>query len=118
MTSSSAGRPNTRTWRSSPPAARPSTWKHQVRQEAAASHAPSLCCPVLTRCLSPPGPYLGHQLLSYGQNLSFSLRLDHSVLQPSHSDLILEGGGLQVAASLGALLSAAPCREKKNYTFR
>lgn len=30
VTSSSAGRPNTRTWRSSPPAARPSTWKHQV----------------------------------------------------------------------------------------
>lgn len=44
--------------------------------------------------------------------------MDHSVPQPSHSDLILEGAGLQVAASLGALLSASPCRQKKNYTFR
>lgn len=73
---------------------------------------------VLTRRLSSSGPYLGNQLLSYGQNLSFSLRMDHSVRQPSYNDVILEGGGLQVAASLGGLLSAAPCRQKMNYTFR
>lgn len=73
---------------------------------------------VLTRRLSSLGPFLGNQVLSYGQNLSFSLRMDHSARQPSHNDVILEGGGLQVAAPLSALLSAAPCRQKKNYTFR
>ncbi|XP_029687372.1 laminin subunit gamma-2 isoform X2 [Takifugu rubripes] len=68
--------------------------------------------------LNAPAPYLGNQLLSYGQNFSFSLRLDHSVRQPSQSDVVLEGSGLRVAASLGALRSAAPCRQKVNYSFR
>lgn len=68
--------------------------------------------------MSSSGAYLGNQLLSYGQNLSFSLRMDHSVQQPTYNDVILEGAGLQVAASLGALLSAVPCRQKMNYTFR
>lgn len=44
--------------------------------------------------------------------------MDHGVRQPPDDDVILEGAGLQVAASLGALLSAAPCRQKMNYTFR
>lgn len=72
----------------------------------------------LTGWFSSLGPYLGHQLLSYGQNLSFSLRLDHGVRQPSHDDVILEGSGLRVAISLGALRPVAPCRQKVNYSFR
>lgn len=64
------------------------------------------------------GSYLGNQLLSYGQNLSFSLRVDHSVWQPSYDDVILEGAGLRVATSLVALRSAASCRKKMDYSFR
>uniref|UniRef100_A0A3B3TYU7 Laminin subunit gamma 2 n=1 Tax=Poecilia latipinna TaxID=48699 RepID=A0A3B3TYU7_9TELE len=48
----------------------------------------------------PVHAYLGNKLLSYGQNLSFSLRLDRGVRHPSTSDVVLEGGGLRVAAQL------------------
>uniref|UniRef100_A0A3Q1EC02 Laminin, gamma 2 n=1 Tax=Acanthochromis polyacanthus TaxID=80966 RepID=A0A3Q1EC02_9TELE len=67
--------------------------------------------------LYAPEPYLGDQLLSYGQNLSFSLRLDRGVRHPSTSDVILEGGGLRVAASLGDLRSIVPCGQKIKYNF-
>lgn len=62
--------------------------------------------------------YLGNQLLSYSQNLSFSLRLDRGVRYPSVNDVILEGGGLRVAASLGDLRSVVPCGQKITYSFR
>uniref|UniRef100_G3NA51 Laminin, gamma 2 n=1 Tax=Gasterosteus aculeatus aculeatus TaxID=481459 RepID=G3NA51_GASAC len=68
--------------------------------------------------LYAPAPYLGNQLLSYGQNFSFSLRLDRGVRHPSTSDVVLEGGGLRVAASLGDLRSLVPCGQKINYSFR
>ena len=80
------------------------------------------CSPLLflTRCfLSPPtGPYLGNQLLSYGQDFSFSLRLDRGVRHPSTHDVILEGAGLRVTASLGDLRSIVPCGQKIKYSFR
>ena len=63
-------------------------------------------------------PYLGNQLLSYGQNLYFSLRLDRGVRHPSINDVILEGAGLRVAASLGDLRSIVPCAQKISYSFR
>ncbi|XP_026169484.1 laminin subunit gamma-2 [Mastacembelus armatus] len=68
--------------------------------------------------LYAPAPYLGNQLLSYGQNLSFSLRLDRGVRHPSTNDVILEGAGLRVSASLGDLRSIVPCGQKINYSFR
>ncbi|KAM4551911.1 laminin subunit gamma-2 [Odontesthes bonariensis] len=68
--------------------------------------------------LSAPDPYLGNQLLSYGQNFSFSLRLDRGVRHPSTNDVILEGAGLRVAASLGDLRSIVPCAQKISYSFR
>ncbi|XP_056266481.1 laminin subunit gamma-2 [Pseudoliparis swirei] len=68
--------------------------------------------------LFAPAPYLGNQLLSYGQNLSFSLRLDRGVPHPSASDVVLEGAGLRLAASLGDLRSTVPCGQKINYSFR
>ncbi|KAM6989831.1 laminin subunit gamma-2 [Tautogolabrus adspersus] len=68
--------------------------------------------------LHAPAPYLGNQLLSYGQNLSFSLRLDRGVRHPSTSDVILEGSGLRVSASLGDLRSIVPCGQKIRYSFR
>lgn len=70
-------------------------------------------------CLScPSAPYLGNQLLSYGQNFSFSLRLDRGVRHPSTNDVILEGAGLRVSASLGDLRSIVPCGQKISYSFR
>uniref|UniRef100_A0A3B4ZY12 Laminin subunit gamma 2 n=1 Tax=Stegastes partitus TaxID=144197 RepID=A0A3B4ZY12_9TELE len=68
--------------------------------------------------LYAPEPYLGNQLLSYRQNLSFSLRLDRGVRHPSTSDVILEGGGLRVTTSLGDLRSIVPCGQKIKYSFR
>lgn len=68
--------------------------------------------------LSAPDRFLGDQLLSYGQNLSFSLRLDQGLSQPSISDVILEGAGLRVSASLGDLRQSVPCGQKLHYTFR
>ncbi|KAM7399987.1 hypothetical protein PAMA_004603 [Pampus argenteus] len=68
--------------------------------------------------LDAPAPYLGNQLLSYGQNLSFSLRLDRGVRHPSTNDVILEGSGLRVSASLGDLRSIVPCGQKISYSFR
>ncbi|XP_078121302.1 laminin subunit gamma-2 [Sander vitreus] len=68
--------------------------------------------------LYAPAPYLGNQLLSFGQNISFSLRLDRGVRHPSTNDVILEGGGLRVSASLGELRSIVPCGQKINYSFR
>uniref|UniRef100_A0A3P8S9W4 Laminin subunit gamma 2 n=1 Tax=Amphiprion percula TaxID=161767 RepID=A0A3P8S9W4_AMPPE len=68
--------------------------------------------------LYAPEPYLGNQLLSYGQNLSFSLRLDRGVRHPSTNDVVLEGDGLRVAASLGDLRSIVPCGQKIKYSFR
>ncbi|XP_060940860.1 laminin subunit gamma-2 [Limanda limanda] len=68
--------------------------------------------------LSAPAPYLGNQLLSYGQNFSFSLRLDRGVRHPSTNDVVLEGGGLRVSASLGDLRSIVPCGQKIKYSFR
>ncbi|XP_069578926.1 laminin subunit gamma-2 [Brachyistius frenatus] len=68
--------------------------------------------------LYSPDSYLGNQLLSYGQNFSFSLRLDRGVRHPSTNDVILEGAGLRVAASLGDLRSIVPCGQKISYSFR
>lgn len=67
---------------------------------------------------SPAASYLGNQLLSYGQNLSFSLRLDRGVRHPSADDVILEGGGQRVSASLGGLHSIIPSGKKINFSFR
>uniref|UniRef100_A0A3B3B8P7 Laminin IV type A domain-containing protein n=2 Tax=Oryzias melastigma TaxID=30732 RepID=A0A3B3B8P7_ORYME len=68
--------------------------------------------------LSAPDSYLGNQLLSYTQNFSFGLRLDRGVRRPSAADVILEGAGLRVSASLGDLSSIVPCGQKIGYSFR
>ncbi|XP_028831620.1 laminin subunit gamma-1 [Denticeps clupeoides] len=67
--------------------------------------------------LAPP-KYLGNQVLSYGQTLSFSLRLDRGVRYPSPSDVVLEGAGLKVTAPLGDLRTVLPCGKRIIYTFR
>ncbi|XP_065132704.1 laminin subunit gamma-2 [Paramisgurnus dabryanus] len=73
---------------------------------------------ILPIYLFAPASYLGNQALSYGQMLTFSLRLDRGVRRPSSSDVILEGAGLKVSASLGDLRSVVPCGKKINFAFR
>ncbi|XP_051554697.1 laminin subunit gamma-2-like [Myxocyprinus asiaticus] len=68
--------------------------------------------------LFAPASYLGNQVLSYGQTLTFSLRLDRGIRRPSTYDVILEGAGLKVTASLGDLRIVVPCGKKITYTFR
>ncbi|XP_036410209.1 laminin subunit gamma-2 isoform X2 [Megalops cyprinoides] len=68
--------------------------------------------------LFAPDAFLGDQSLSYGQSLSFLLRLDRGVRRPSVSDVVLEGAGLRVAAPLGNLRTILPCGQKTTYTFR
>lgn len=67
--------------------------------------------------LFAPAQFLGDQLFSYGQNFSFSLRLDRGVRHPSLSDVILEGAGLRVSTSLGDLRHSVPCGRKIYYSF-
>ncbi|KAL4656078.1 laminin subunit gamma-2-like [Arapaima gigas] len=62
--------------------------------------------------------FLGNQILSYRQTLSFSLQLDRGHRQPSATDVILEGAGLRVAASLGDQKTVLPCGHKITYTIR
>ncbi|CAB1326185.1 unnamed protein product [Coregonus sp. 'balchen'] len=73
---------------------------------------------IMPAYLYAPDSYLGNQELSYGQNISFSLRLDRGVRHPSTADVVLEGSGLRVAASLGDLRTIVPCGQKITYTFR
>uniref|UniRef100_A0A673GN29 Laminin subunit gamma-2-like n=1 Tax=Sinocyclocheilus rhinocerous TaxID=307959 RepID=A0A673GN29_9TELE len=73
---------------------------------------------ILPVYLFAPAYYLGNQALSYGQTLSFALRLDRGVRRPSISDVILEGAGLKVSASLGDLRTVVPCGKKVTYTFK
>ncbi|KAI1882801.1 hypothetical protein AGOR_G00238660 [Albula goreensis] len=68
--------------------------------------------------LYAPAKFLGNQVLSYGQTLSFSLRLDRGTRRPSKSDVVLEGAGLRVSAALGDLRTVLLCGQKTPYTFR
>ncbi|KTF72772.1 hypothetical protein cypCar_00028543 [Cyprinus carpio] len=70
------------------------------------------------RAATAQASYLGNQALSYGQTLSFALRLDRGVRRPSTSDVILEGAGLKVSASLGDLRTVVHCGKKITYTFK
>lgn len=72
---------------------------------------------ILPIYLFAPASFLGNQALSYGQTLTFSLRLDRGVRRPSNSDVILEGADLRVSASLGNLRSVVPCGKKITFTF-
>ncbi|XP_053089765.1 laminin subunit gamma-2 [Pangasianodon hypophthalmus] len=73
---------------------------------------------ILPVYLSAPAQYLGNQALSYGQTLSFTLRLNRGVRYPSASDVVLEGAGLKVSAPLGNMRTVIPCGKKITYTFR
>ena len=70
--------------------------------------------------LSPPltEKFLGNQLLSYGQNLSLTFRVDRRDNRMSAEDLVLEGAGLRVAVPLIAQGNAYPSENVQSYVFR
>ncbi|KAM9719019.1 laminin subunit gamma-1 [Menidia menidia] len=65
-----------------------------------------------------PGKFLGNQLLSYGQNLSLSFRVERRDARLSAEDLVLEGAGLRVAVPLIAQGNAYPNENTQSYVFR
>lgn len=67
-------------------------------------------------CLS--AKFLGNQVLSYGQNLSFSFRVDRRDTRLSAEDLVLEGAGLRVSVPLIAQGNSYPSETAVKYIFR
>uniref|UniRef100_A0A8C0J1Y3 Laminin subunit gamma 2 n=1 Tax=Chelonoidis abingdonii TaxID=106734 RepID=A0A8C0J1Y3_CHEAB len=65
-----------------------------------------------------PARFLGNQQMSYGQTLSFDYRMDRGGRRPSPRDVVLEGAGLRVTASLLPHGKMLPCGISKTYTFR
>ncbi|XP_066479595.1 laminin subunit gamma-1 [Tiliqua scincoides] len=65
-----------------------------------------------------PGKFLGNQVLSYGQNLTFSFRVDRRDTRLSAEDIILEGAGLRVSVPLIAQGNAYPSENTLKYSFR
>lgn len=57
-------------------------------------------------------------MLSYGQNLSLSFRVDRRDTRLSAEDLVLEGGGMRVAVPLIAQGNAYPNEDMQTYVFR
>lgn len=62
--------------------------------------------------------FLGNQLLSYGQNLTFSFRVDRRDTRLSAEDIVLEGSGLRVSVPLIAQGNSYPSENTLRYTFR
>lgn len=62
--------------------------------------------------------FLGSQLLSFGQNLTFNFRSDRRDTRLSAEDVVLEGAGLRVTVPLIAQGNAYPEENYKTYVFR
>ncbi|XP_048845494.1 laminin subunit gamma-1 [Brienomyrus brachyistius] len=65
-----------------------------------------------------PAKFLGDQHLSYGQNLTFSFRVDRRDSRMSAEDVVLEGAGLRVAVPLIAQGNAYPNENPQTYVLR
>ncbi|KAM4023143.1 laminin subunit gamma-1 [Anomaloglossus baeobatrachus] len=65
-----------------------------------------------------PAKFLGNQGLSYGQNLSFSFRVERRDTRLSAEDLVLEGAGLRVSVPLIAQGNSYPSETSLQYVFR
>lgn len=61
---------------------------------------------------------MGNKVLSYGQNLTFSFRVDRRDTRLSAEDLVLEGAGLRVSVPLIAQGNSYPSENVQTYTFR
>ncbi|CAH2311352.1 laminin subunit gamma-1 [Pelobates cultripes] len=65
-----------------------------------------------------PEKFLGNQVLSYGQNLSFSFRVERRDTRLSAEDLVLEGDGLRVSVPLIAQGNSYPSENSLRFVFR
>ncbi|KAM5148303.1 laminin subunit gamma-1 [Mantella aurantiaca] len=65
-----------------------------------------------------PSKFLGKQGLSYGQNLTFSFRVERRDTRLSAEDLVLEGAGLRVSVPLIAQGNSYPSENSLQYAFR
>ncbi|XP_060686295.1 laminin subunit gamma-1 [Hemiscyllium ocellatum] len=65
-----------------------------------------------------PAKMLGNQLMSYGQNFSFTFYVDKRDTRLSAEDLVLEGAGLRVTVPLIAQGNQYPTESPQNYVFR
>ncbi|XP_043914324.1 laminin subunit gamma-3 isoform X2 [Protopterus annectens] len=65
-----------------------------------------------------PDKFLGNQLFSYGQLLSLSFQIDVENLFTIPFQLILEGPGLSLSASLPLSFQDIPVYHEQNFTFR
>ncbi|XP_061427845.1 laminin subunit gamma-1-like isoform X1 [Lethenteron reissneri] len=64
-----------------------------------------------------PNAFLGNQLLSYGQNLSFAFSMDRRDVRLSAEDVVLEGSGLRVSVPLIAQNNRYPTDGQQTYTY-
>uniref|UniRef100_UPI00358F6F53 laminin subunit gamma-1-like isoform X2 n=1 Tax=Myxine glutinosa TaxID=7769 RepID=UPI00358F6F53 len=64
-----------------------------------------------------PGKFLGNQVLSYGQNLSFSFRTNRREVRLSAEDVVVEGSGLRASVPVIAQNNHYPSKETRSYTF-
>lgn len=69
-------------------------------------------------CVCIPAKFLGKQVLSYGQNFSFSFRVDRRDTRLSAEDLVLEGAGLRVSVPLIAQGNSYPSETTVKYFFK
>uniref|UniRef100_A0A1A8F8P7 Laminin subunit gamma-1 n=1 Tax=Nothobranchius korthausae TaxID=1143690 RepID=A0A1A8F8P7_9TELE len=65
-----------------------------------------------------PDKFLGNQMLSYGQNLTFHFRVERRDVRLSAEDLMLEGAGLRVSLPLIAQGNGYPNDNKQPFVFR
>ncbi|XP_072130077.1 laminin subunit gamma-1-like isoform X1 [Mobula birostris] len=65
-----------------------------------------------------PAKFLGNQMLSYGQNLSFTFYLERDGAYPSVEDLILEGASQTLTAQVNAQGNPMPSTNKQTYNYR
>ncbi|KAM4642244.1 laminin subunit gamma-1 [Discoglossus pictus] len=65
-----------------------------------------------------PEKFLGNQALSYGQNLTFTFRVERRDTRLSAEDLVLEGAGLRVSVPLIAQGNSYPSENTLRYVFR
>ncbi|XP_027875481.1 laminin subunit gamma-1 [Xiphophorus couchianus] len=68
--------------------------------------------------LVAPEKFLRNQMLSYGQNLSMTFRVERRDARLSAEDLILEGAGMRLAVPLIAQGNAYPNENMQTFVFR
>ncbi|XP_071947989.1 laminin subunit gamma-1-like [Antedon mediterranea] len=65
-----------------------------------------------------PFEFLGDQIFSYGQYLTFDLRVDQDDVRLSSEDLVIEGAGYRVTAPMRTEDYAEPSQRSTTFSFR